>query len=302
MNDQQRIEIAGIGLSSPDKVLFADQGVTKLDLARHYQAVANRILPHMKNRLVSLVRCPDGRRGQCFFQRHGGKGFPQAVKRRVIREKSGGTDEYLYVSDLSGIVAAVQMNALEFHIWGARIDRLEQPDRLVFDLDPDESIGFAAVRDAAFILRARLRELDLETVPLVTGGKGIHLVAPLQRRAEWADVKAFARAFAEDLAHQAPEVFLAQASKAKRQGRIFIDWLRNERGATAIAPYSTRARKGAPVATPVSWDELSGLKGADGFHIGDMEKRLEAPDPWQESTGWRQSITRTMLKAVGADA
>ncbi|EKF20937.1 non-homologous end-joining DNA ligase [Nitratireductor pacificus] len=301
MSDGKRIEIGGVSLSSPDKPLFARPAVTKVDLARHYERVAVRMLPQVKNRLVSLVRCPDGQENPCFFQRHGGKGFPDAIGRMDITEKDGGKDEYLYVSDLSAVVAAVQMSALELHIWGSRTDRLENPDRLVFDLDPDEELGFASVRDAAFEVRDRLRALELDTVPLVTGGKGIHVVAPLERRADWAVVKDFARAFAERLAEDAPERFVAQASKAKREGRVFIDWLRNERSATAIAPYSTRARDGAPVATPVSWEELSGLTAANGFHLGDMAERLAAPDPWADSGGWRQSITRAMLTAVGAD-
>jgi bifunctional non-homologous end joining protein LigD len=191
------------------------------------------------------------------------------------------------------------MGTLEFHIWGSRIDRLEQPDRLVFDLDPDEGLDFAAVRDAAFDIRDRLEGLGLATVPMVTGGKGIHVIAPIARRAEWPEVKAFARGFAQKVAEDAPERYVANMAKAKRKGKIFVDYLRNERGSTAIAPYSTRARKGAPVATPVSWKELALLKAANVFGIADMPARLDAADPWADSTAWRQSITKAMLKAVG---
>lgn len=301
MNKQERLTIAGVSLSSPDKVLFAEQGVTKTDLARHYEQVAARMLPHVKNRLVSLVRCPDGADGQCFFQRHGSRGFPGAIRRKEIIEKDDSKDEYLYVDGLSGVVAGVQMGTLEFHIWGSRIDRLERPDRLVFDLDPDEGLGFPLVRQAALSMRDILSELGLNSVAMVTGGKGIHVIVPLERRAEWPAVKAFARAFAEHMAEMAPDHFLAQASKAKREGRIFIDWLRNERSATAIAPYSTRAKKGAPIATPVSWNELKSIDAANVFHIGDMAGRLKKPDPWAESAEWRQSITQAMLDSVGAD-
>ena len=299
--NENRTEFAGVKLSSPDKVLFADQGVTKADLAAHYMRVAERMLPLVEKRLLSLVRCPDGQGGQCFFQKHGHKGFPDELKTRQITEKDGGKDEYLYADSLSGLIAAVQMGTLEFHIWGSRIDRLEQPDRLVFDLDPDEGLGFADVRDAAFHVRDRLDRLGLKTVALVTGGKGIHVIAPVQRRAEWPDVKAFARGFAELLARDEPDRYLAQASKAKRKGRIFVDYLRNERGSTAIAPYSTRARKGAPIATPVSWDELASLDAANLFHIGDMEKRLAQKDPWADAATWRQSVAKSALKAVEAD-
>src|SRR5690606_17427383 len=173
-----------------------------------------------------------------------------------------------------------QMGTLEFHIWGSRIDRLEVPDRIVFDLDPDEGLDFIDVRTAAFDVRERLEAFGLKTVPMLTGGKGIHVIAPLERRAEWPEVKRFARGFAFAAAQEEPDRYVAQAAKAKRKGRIFLDYLRNERGATAIAPYSTRARKGAPVATPVSWDELAKAEAANIFHLADMAARLEKPDPW----------------------
>jgi bifunctional non-homologous end joining protein LigD len=295
---ESRDVIAGVKLSSPDKVLFAEQGVTKADLAAHYERVAGRMLPHVEKRLLSLVRCPDGAGGQCFFQKHDAKGFPQQLRRIEIAESDGRKDTYLYAEDLAALVSGVQMGTLEFHIWGSRIDRLEQPDRLVFDLDPDEGLDFAAVRDAAFDIRDRLEGLGLATVPMVTGGKGIHVLAPIARRAEWPEVKAFARGFAQKVAEDAPERYVANMAKAKRKGKIFVDYLRNERGSTAIAPYSTRARKGAPVATPVSWKELALLKAANVFGIADMPARLDAADPWADSTAWRQSITKAMLKAV----
>ncbi|WEX11425.1 non-homologous end-joining DNA ligase [Chelativorans sp. AA-79] len=302
MQRENRETIAGISLSHPDKVLFDAQGLTKADIARHYVRVAERMLPAVRNRLISLVRCPDGRSKECFFQKHAGRGFPKAVRRQEITEKDGGTAEYLYVGDLAGIVAGVQMNTLEFHIWGSRIDSLEKPDRLVFDLDPAEGLAFGDVRQAALDLRDRLEGLGLKSLPLVTGGKGVHVVAPLARRTEWPQVKAFARAVANRMGEEEPERFLAQASKEKRKGRIFIDWLRNERGATAIAPYSTRARQGAPIAMPVSWEEFGGLSAANTFRIQDMGARMTAPDPWAEAEGWRQGITKTMLEKIGADA
>lgn len=295
---ETRDEFAGVTLSNPTKVLFADQGVTKADLASHYERVAERMLPHVANRLLSLVRCPEGEGGQCFFQKHDSKGFPAELKRTKVKETDGKSDTYLYTDALAGLIAGVQMGTLEFHIWGSRIDRLEQPDRLVFDLDPDEGLGFPEVREAANDVRARLEAIGLKTVPMVTGGKGIHVIAPLSRRAEWPDVKAFARGLAVMLAAEQPDRYVATMSKAKRKGKIFVDYLRNERGSTAIAPYSTRARKGAPVATPVSWEELASLDAANLFHIADMAGRLAEADPWAGSEGWRQSITKAMLKAV----
>ncbi|MDZ5698217.1 non-homologous end-joining DNA ligase [Chelativorans sp. M5D2P16] len=300
MQKKGRTLLAGVALSSPDKILFDAQGLTKADIAAHYMRVAERMLPWTRKRLVSLVRCPDGRSRECFFQKHGGKGFPAEVKRREIVEKNGGNAEYLYIDNLAGLIAGIQMNTLEFHVWGSRIDRLEKPDRLVFDLDPDEALEFADVRRAAFDLRERLSAYGLKSVPLVTGGKGVHVVVPLSRRAEWPQAKAFARSVARTMEAEEPERFLAQAAKAKRKGRVFIDWLRNERGATAIAPYSTRARQGAPVAVPVSWAELSELAAADTFHVADMEARMRAPEPWAETAGWRQSLTREILAAAGA--
>lgn len=298
MTHETRDEIAGVHLSHPDKVLFDEQGVTKADIAAHYERVAGRMLPLMEKHPLSIVRCPDGETGQCFFQKHAGKGFPKELKRVDIAESDGKTDGYLYADDLAGLVAAVQIGTLEFHIWGSRIDTLENPDRLIFDLDPDEGLGFKDVKGAAVELRERLANLGLKTVPMLTGGKGIHVIAPLERRAEWPDVKKFARDFAFLIAKEQPERYVAQASKAKRKGRIFIDYLRNERGATAVAPYSTRSRKGAPVATPVSWDELADAEAANIFHIGDMAGRMAATDPWADSRKWRQSVTKKMLDQV----
>ncbi|WP_367718654.1 non-homologous end-joining DNA ligase [Nitratireductor sp. GISD-1A_MAKvit] len=292
------MKIAGIALSSPDKRLFPGVKVSKEDLAFHYECVAFRMLPGLKKRLVSLVRCPDGVEEPCFFQRHGGKGMSDAVARLAVREKSGEEDEYLHIDDLPGVIAAVQLSTLEFHIWGSRIDRLDAPDRLVFDLDPDESLDFTAVRSAAFVVRERLSDLGLETVPLLTGGKGIHVIAPLVRRRDWRDVKDFARGFATRLSREDPARFLAEASKEKREGRVFIDWLRNDRSATAIAPYSTRAKPGAPVATPVSWSELETVPAANVFGLKDIRERVKKTDPWEQSRTWRQSVTASMLNAV----
>lgn len=296
----QRTEYAGVRVTHPDRILFQTQGITKADLAEHYERVAARMLPHVVNRLVSLVRCPEGESGKCFFQRHAGHGLPEALKRREIREADGGTDVYLYADDLSGLIAGVQMGTLEYHIWGSRIDRLERPDRMIFDLDPDEGLDFRAVREAAFEVCDRLAGIGLKSLALVTGGKGVHVVVPLTRRAEWPRVKQFVHDLAQRLAEANPERYVAQAAKEKRKQRIFIDYLRNDRAQSAIAPYSTRAHKGAPVATPVSWDELSRLRAANSFHIGDMTERMKAADPWAESKTWRQSVTRRMLDQVKA--
>ena len=290
--------VACVKLTHPDRVVFESQGVTKGDLARYYEAVADRMLVHAGGRPLSLVRCPQGSNRHCFFQKHDSGGFPDGVGTVEVEEKDGSKAGYLTLSSAAGLVGAVQMNTLEFHIWGSRNERLEKPDRLVFDLDPDEGLDFRDVKAAAFAIRDRLADLGLATFPMVTGGKGVHLVAPLERRQGWDELKTFARGFAHLLAREEPERYVATMSKAKRKGRIFIDWLRNDRGSTAIAPYSTRSRKGAPVATPVGWDELERLDRANGFDTETVVARLDEADPWADYGAVRQSITKAMLEAV----
>lgn len=291
--------VLGIRVTHPDRILFAGQGVAKIDLARYFAAVANHMLPFVARRPLSLVRCPQGAEKTCFFQKHAGEGFPEEIRRVPIVEKSGEAAEYLYVEDGAGLVAAVQMGTLEFHVWGASLDALETPERMIFDLDPDEGLAFGKVREAAVGLRHRLAGFGLKSLPMVTGGKGVHVVVPLERRAGWDHVKRFAKALATQMAEEAPESYTATMAKTKRRGRIFIDWLRNERGATAIAPYCTRARPGAPVAVPVSWRELRALEAANGFHMDDVPARTAAGDPWRESAGWRQALTEDMLAKAG---
>jgi bifunctional non-homologous end joining protein LigD len=293
---QKQGEIAGVRLSHPEKVLYPSQGLTKFDLASYYQAVAERMLPYIQDRPLSLVRCPQGRAQKCFFQKHDTGGFPDAMKTVRIEEGSGAVEDYYYVDSLAALIAGVQMGVLEFHIWGCRRDRLEQPDRLVFDLDPDEALGFAPVRDAAADLRDRLQEIGLQSWPMVTGGKGVHVVIPLARRAGWDEMKAFARGFAAAMADAEPTRFTAKASKAGRTGRIYIDWLRNDRGSTAISPYSTRAREGAPVAMPLTWARLATLEAANGFTVSNAPADVaNTDDPWSDMTKNPQSLTKMMI-------
>ena len=294
------IKIAGVRITHPDRVVFTEHRVTKGAIAQYYEAVSERLLTYGGDRPLSLVRCPEGPTKHCFFQKHASRGFPSAMNVVTIPEKDGGTAQYLSVVSAAGLIGAVQMNALEFHIWGSRNDTLERPDRLVFDLDPDESLDFSDVKNAAFDLRDRLADVGLETFALVTGGKGVHIVAPLERRQNWDELKAFARGFAHAQATAEPKRFVATMSKAKRKGRIFIDWLRNERGATAVAPYSTRSRAGSPVAMPVSWDELAKLEAANCFFPATVIERLSLPDPWTEYALTRQSIKKALLQRFAA--
>ncbi|MBV7410723.1 DNA ligase D [Maritimibacter sp. DP1N21-5] len=269
---EDRVDIAGIGVSHPGRTVYPGAKITKRQVAEYYEAMSDRILETAADRPLSLVRLPEGLEGERFFQKHAGKGFPDDIKTVTIKEKDGDTTDYMYVTTASGLVGAAQMGTLEFHIWGARRDALDKPDRMVFDLDPDEALGFSEVARAAADLRDLLAELDLPSWPLVTGGKGVHVVVPLRRIAGWDTVKLFSRVLATHLAECQPDRFTASMSKSRREGRIFIDWLRNERGSTAIAPFSLRARPGAPVATPVTWSELANLTSANAFA---MEEALE---------------------------
>ncbi len=283
--------IEGIRITHPDRVLFPGQGVTKRDLVEYYVAIADLILPHIVDRPLSLVRCPQGREKECFFQKHASPGWPEALCKIRIKEKSG-SDEYMYVEDISGVVAAVQMGVLELHIWGSHVADVEKPDRLVFDLDPDEGLSFAKVKDAALDLKKRLEQFDLESFPMVTGGKGIHVVVPLKPKHSWDEHRAFAEALARLMEAEDPERYVANMAKKKRTGRIFIDYLRNQRGSTAICPYSTRARKGAFIATPLAWRSLGKLKDAHPFSVTDAAKLLRAGDPWKSYRALKQSLPK----------
>ncbi len=300
LTDDKGLAIAkrlGVALSNPEREAMVGETIGKAQLVAYYEAVSKRLLPHLIRRPLSLVRVPHG--GHSFYQKHAGDGFPDELARVPITEKEGDVEDYLYVHDLAGVAAAVQMNTLEFHIWGSRVEHLEQPDRLVFDIDPDEGLDFGTVREAALTIRDRLAALKLKSFPMVSGGKGIHVVVPLQPEAEWDDAKAFCRAFAQQMEADEPKRFTANIRKAERKGRMFIDYLRNERGSTAIAPFSTRARKGLPCAVPVSWDEVPGLKAANGFGIEAAAERARGPDPWSGYSRVRQKLTPALLKKLG---
>jgi bifunctional non-homologous end joining protein LigD len=225
---------------------------------------------------------------------------PPGIKRFDIREKSGRTRGYLVVKSVAGLVASAQIGALELHLWGSRTDCIEKPERIVFDLDPDEGLEFAEVRAAAFEFRDVFRAADLKSFAMLTGGKGIHVIVPVRRTRNWTDIKAFAKGLAAKMVAASPSRYVDTAAIAKRKNRIFIDWLRNERGATAIAPYSLRARAGAPIATPVSWRELTSIDSAARFTLGNIGQRLSKrrSDPWPQYHASRQAIGKAHLAAV----
>lgn len=291
--------VSGVRLSHPEKVLFGPQGITKRDLAHYLEAVAPRMLPHVAGRLASLVRCPQGRARKCFFQRHAGAGFPRQFRPLAVREKDGGKNDYLYIEDTAGLIAAAQVGVLELHIWGSRVDDIERPDRLVFDLDPDPAVNFEKVKEAAVYMRDVLGALGLDSFALLTGGKGIHVVVPLVRRHKWPIVKAFAKAVADRVVEADSDHYVATMRKAKRKGRIFIDHFRNERGATAIAPFSPRAREGAPLAWPVEWQGLGSIQSASQFRLGEADPR--SANGWVDYGNVRQSLKAASLRALGIE-
>jgi len=297
-DDKETVEIEGVRVTHPGRVLFPGQGSTKRDLIDHYLSIADAMLPLMADRPLSLVRCPDGKAGECFYQKHASPGFPDALHKVGIEEKSG-SGEYLYIREAAGLVAAVQMGVLEIHIWGARLDKIERPDRLVFDLDPDEDIDFAKVKEAATEMRQRLADLGLVSFLLATGGKGLHVVVPLERRHGWDAHKEFAEALARWMAEDSPKRYTATMSKQKRKGKVFIDYLRNDRGNTAIAPFSTRARDGAPVAFPLPWTALGPLESARTVGLGKAAARLKnyGSDPWEGYFEIRQALPSSRPKS-----
>ena len=274
-----------VKISSRERIIFPEAKATKGDLADYYAALASVMLPHLARRPVSLVRCPQGRAKQCFFQKHDSGSFGPHVHHVPIREKDGGVEDYLYVDDADGILACVQMGTIEFHGWGSHIDTLEQPDRMVFDLDPDEGLDFADVRKAAADLKRQLADIGLVSFAMLSGGKGVHVVVPLDPGHDWDAHKDFAKRFAEALALAEPDRFTATMSKAKRKGRIFIDYLRNQRGSTAVLPWSVRAREGAPVAAPIGWDALADTNSPRRWSIADAADLLERAAS-AELKGW----------------
>jgi bifunctional non-homologous end joining protein LigD len=268
-------ESFGIKISSPDRIIYPELGLTKKDLADYYAQVEPLIMVDAAKRPMTVIRCPGGRTGECFFQKHDKGTFGEHVKQIPIKEKDGKTENYLYFDEIRGLLACVQMGTIEFHGWGSKIDKVEYPDRLVFDLDPDVGLDFGKVKEAAVRLRGLLQDLGLKSFPLLSGGKGIHVVVPLDASTDWPTVKSFADRFSRAISEAEPEMFTANIRKVERKGRIFLDWLRNQRGATAVMPYSARAREGAPVSAPIAWDELDEYDSGHHFSIRDADQLIE---------------------------
>jgi bifunctional non-homologous end joining protein LigD len=294
-------EFAGTKLTNAGKVLYPEEGITKLDLARYYAAVAEPALKHLAHRPLSLLRCPEGLKAPCFFQKHVGSGVPDALRRVEVAEREGGSATYLMIEDLAGLLATVQMGVLELHPWGSTADDIEHPDRLIFDLDPDEELPWQRIVDAAIELRQRLEKIGLESWVKTTGGKGLHIVVPVKPRLDWDAAKAFTKAVVDGLVRDHPDRYTGTISKKARGSKIFIDYLRNGRGNTAVGGFSTRARAGAPVSMPLSWAEVEAGVRSNAFAVlnaPDRVKGLER-DPWEDFFKSRQAITAKVLKKVG---
>jgi bifunctional non-homologous end joining protein LigD len=245
------------------------------------------------------VRCPEGTSGQCFFQKHWTESLPKDIDSIPIREKTE-TEKYIVIHDIEGLISIIQISALELHPWGSKTDKVENPDRLVFDLDPGPGVDWPRVCEGARDVRTALTELGLESFVRTSGGKGLHVVAPLSRRNDWDEVEMFAHAIASGMAKHAPDRFVANMRKALRKGKVFLDYLRNQRGATAIASYSMRSRPGCPVAVPLTWDEIDDLSGGDAFNIHTVQERLKKlrRDPWKDLWKSRQSLTKKILETA----
>ncbi|AGP34760.1 non-homologous end-joining DNA ligase [Sorangium cellulosum] len=291
--------VAGVRLSHPDRVLYPSQGITKRELALYYESVAGWMVPQVKGRPLTLVRCPEGTESECVFMKHAKVWGPSALRRVTIQEKTK-AGEYLVADSAEALVSLAQMGILEIHTWNSTTSRLEKPDRVVFDLDPDPSVAWERVIAAALLLRERLAELGLESFVKTTGGKGFHIVVPLTPSSGWDECLAFTKALAGDIARRDPKGYTIAVSKAQRKGKIFIDYLRNTRGATSVAAYSARARPGAPVSAPLSWDELGPEMRSDRFTLRSLPERLASlrEDPWAGYGEVGQKITAAMRRAL----
>ena len=290
--------VGKVWITHPERVVYPGTQVTKLMVAQYYAAVGERMLAFIAGRPLAIVRCPDGLAAQCFFQKHVGRYAIPGID--VVRiDESTGRNPYAIANRVEALVGLAQWNALELHVWGATAPGIERPDTLVLDLDPDPALPWSALVAAARETRALLEALDVASFVKTTGGKGLHVVVPLERRHTWDEVKDFARAVALRLTRTAPGRFVATPGEANRRGKIFVDYLRNARGATAVAPYSLRARPGATVSTPLAWNELSASTPPSAFSLRTVPKRIAGrQDPWKDYGTSRQRLSAKALRAL----
>jgi len=287
-------------VTHPDKVIDRESGLTKQQFVTYYAEVASHILPHIADRPLSIVRCPSGTAAKCFFQKHVKPGLPKGIGSvEIVDRKSGKPEPYITLSDAAVIPELGQLNVMELHPWGAPASDFEHPDRIIFDLDPDASIDWKTLASTASEVRERMKKLGLESFLKSTGGKGLHIVAPIQCEQDWPTVKEFAHHFVLAMEADNPSLYITKMSKAARTGRIYLDYLRNERGATAVAPYSPRSRSGVPVSVPMDWSELK-AQAAPRCLVAEFDgwrKRL-AHDPWMELPKTKQRLTQKAIAAI----
>jgi bifunctional non-homologous end joining protein LigD len=285
--------LRGVTITHPDRVVFPEAGITKLDVARYYDAVADRMLSHIAQRPLMVVRCPQGVGPSCFHQKHW-EHVPRGMRAVPIRESSS-KQMYPIVERAEDLLQLVQLNALEFHTWGSHVPDVEDADRIIFDLDPGPGVAWEYVVSAAHTIRKMLEELDLTSFAKTSGGAGLHVVAPLRPTVPFDRAKAFAKAVSETLARLSPDRYVTTMSKSRRQGRIYVDYLRNGRGATCVAAWSLRARKNATVSVPVRWNELNALRGGADWDIQSAPKRAAAlrVDPWKGYPDLSQTLPKS---------
>lgn len=298
---KSRPDVGGIGISNPQRVIDDRSGATKLQLAQYYLAVGEWLMPHLAKRPLSIVRAPDGVSGESFFQRHCGR--LKMPHMRVLDKSLDPEHARLIQADsVTAVVEAAQMGTIEFHTWNARSDRIDRPDRMVFDLDPDPELPWSSMIEATTMTLDLLGELGLRAFLKTSGGRGMHVVVPIERRQSWDLVSDFARGVTVRLAKEAPEQIVAKMGPKNRVGRIFVDYLRNQRGASTVAAYSARARPGMPVSVPITVDELDRISGADHWNIFNVRERLDAQslDPWAEYASTRQSLSAQLLRELAA--
>jgi bifunctional non-homologous end joining protein LigD len=294
-------KIEGVAISHPDRVIFPDLGITKRQLVEYYAGIADWILPHIANRPLSLLRCPGGISGECFFQKHFATGM-KGIKRVTIKEKSK-TSDYLVLRDKHDLVLLIQEGVVEIHPWGATADDPDAPDQFIFDFDPAPDLPFTAVVDAAKTMRDYLAAMKIESFCKTTGGKGLHVVAPLKRDVDWAELKAFSKKIASNFATAAPDRFTVNPLKRERSDRIFLDYLRNDRGSTAVAPYLVRARPGATISLPLDCNEVNARLDPSRYTLASVPKLLASRknDPWAGMIKHRQTIAAAQ-RALGLAA
>ncbi len=299
--EQEQNVVAGVAISHPDRVLYPDLALTKIDIARYYESIATWVVPHVAGRPLTLVRCPEGLRGDCFFMKHSKVWAPSALRRVRIKEKTK-LGEYLIADDLSAVVGLVQMGVLEIHTWNSVFEDIERPNRLVFDLDPGDEIEWPAVVRAARMVRDALAALQLDSWVKTTGGRGLHVVVPLTPHADWSQCLEFSRALSERFEQAQPSLYTTAFAKAGRTRKILVDYLRNNRTNTSIAAYSTRARTGAPVSVPLTWEELKTSLDPQAFTVRTLAKRLGKlkGDPWAGYWKCRQKLTAQLIRALRA--